>query len=292
MQSRITRRALLAAAICIPGCSGFPAAPSSGFLERLTAIRSRIGGRIGVHALDTHSGRRLRFDDDSRYAMASTFKLLLAAAILAGVDRGALSLDRRVPLTERDLVPYAPVTSKHTQRGWITVRELCAAIIEVSDNPAANLLLGFIGGPEGLTRFARTLGDRMTRLDRYEVELNSNLPDDPRDTTSAGAMAASVERVLVGDVLTEDSRALLIDWLVNATTGLKRLRAGLPQHWRVGDKTGSGANGALNDVAIAWPRGRRPVIMAVFMSGSTQSADALNAAHAEIAGEIVRELAL
>jgi beta-lactamase class A len=172
----------------------------------------------------------------------------------------------------------------------MTVRELCAAVVEVSDNPAANLLLKMIDGPAGLTRFLRSLGDRETRLDRYELELNSNLPGDPRDTTTPRAMVHSMEQVLTKQVLSSASRELLLGWMINASTGLKMFRQGLPPEWKVGDKTGKGANGAVNDLVIAWPPARKPVLIALYLSDSSQTVADLSAAHAEIGGIVAREV--
>jgi beta-lactamase class A len=253
-----------------------------GITQRLEAIRARIGGRLGIYALDTESGKHIGFDDTSRYAMASTFKLMLAAAVLTAVDKGTLALEQKVAITAADVLPHAPVTSKYVAAGSITIRELCAAAVEESDNAAANLLLARIGGPAGLTDFMRSLGDKVTRLDRTELTLNSNLPGDPRDTTTPRAMVLSMEKVLTKPTLSDASRDLLIDWLVRATPGLKRIRSGLPQDWKVGDKTGTGQTGAVNDLAIAWPPQRRPILMAIYMSESKLPTEQLAAAHAEI----------
>lgn len=266
------------------------AAPTGGFAGQIQAVRDRIGGRLGVHVLDTHSGRRWGFDDDSRYAMASTFKMFLAAAILQRVDFGSIALDQQVRLQASDILAHAPVTSKRLEQGTITVRELCAAVVEVSDNPAANLLLKMIDGPAGLTRFFRSIGDRETRLDRYELELNSNLPGDPRDTTTPRAIVHSMEQVLTRQVLSSASRELLLGWMINASTGLKMFRQALPADWKAGDKTGRGANGAVNDLVIAWPPGRKPVLAALYLSESPSNANELSAVHAEIGGIIVREV--
>lgn len=282
----LTRRSFLtgsSALLC--GCSLLRAHEPE-VEERLRAIGQRIGGRLGVHAHDTGTGRRIDLAGGERFAMASTFKLPLAAAVLERCDRGVLALDDHVAYAARDLVPHAPLTEKSLARGFMTIEELCAAIVTVSDNPAANLLLAQLGGPAELTRFLRGLGDEVTRLDRIEPDLNENRADDPRDTTSPRAMADTAARLLTGDVLKPASRERLIGWLITAETGLMRIRAGLPSDWRAGDKTGTGASGAVNDVAIAWPRGRAPIVIAVYMSGSQQSVETLSRAHAEVAGVI------
>lgn len=252
------------------------------------ALLARLGGRLGVYAIDTGSRAQLDLNGEERFAMCSTFKLLLAAAVLARVDAGALRLDHRVAFGAKDMVPYAPVTSARLAEGAMSVRDLCAAAMVLSDNPAANLLLPLVGGPSGLTRFLRDLGDPVTRLDRTEPELNTNLPGDLRDTTTPVAMARSMERLLAGPALTEPSRSQLIAWAVDSKTGRRRLRAGLPPGWEVGDKTGSGMNGAVNNVAIAWPPGRAPILVASFMSGSTLPGSRLDAAHAEV-GRLVAQ---
>jgi beta-lactamase class A len=163
-------------------------------------------------------------------------------------------------------------------------------VVEVSDNPAANLLLKMIDGPAGLTRFLRSMGDRETRLDRYELDLNSNLPGDPRDTTTPRAMVHSMEQVLIKDALSSAARELLLGWMINASTGLQMFRHGLPTDWKVGDKTGKGSNGAVNDLVIAWPPGRKPVLVALYLSDSKRSIAELSAVHAEIGAMVAREV--
>ena len=214
--------------------------------------------------------------------MCSTFKLLLAAQVLSQVDAGKLDLERRIVYGSADLLPTSTVTSKHVAEGALSVRELCAAIVEVSDNAAANLLLGVVGGPVGLTEFLRRSGDQVTRLDRKEMELNTNLPGDLRDTTTPAAMAGTVANLLTGGALAPASRDRLIGWMKTSSTGVRRLRAGLPEGWSAGDKTGTGTRGAVNDVMIAFPPGRKPVIAAVYLSESTLPTLDLEAAHREI----------
>ncbi|HEY0113326.1 MAG TPA: class A beta-lactamase [Allosphingosinicella sp.] len=261
--------------------------------DRFGAIRATLGpgGRLGVAAIDTGSEKELRFDADSRYAMASTFKLPLAAAVLALADRGELSLSEELRFGPGDPLPNSPVVEANLKAGRLSIVRLCSAIVERSDNSAANLLLRRIGGPAALTRFFRAWGDPVTRLDRYEMELNSNLPGDPRDTTSPAAMARLTGRLVLGDVLARQSRNHLSTWLRKAVPGPDRLPAGLPEGWMAGHKTGTGANGALNDVAIAWHSIRAPIVIASYQSGGNASAQARAAAHASVAGLVMEAFA-
>jgi beta-lactamase class A len=247
------------------------------------------GGRLGVAALDVATGRRIGHDEHGLYAMCSSFKLPLAAAILAEVEAGRMTLDQEIAFTRADLFSNSPVVEAQLARGRLTVERLCAAAVEVSDNAAANLLLARIGGPAGMTRFFRSAGDNVTRLDRMEPALNSNIPGDPRDTTSPAAMVGLLHNILLGDRLRPASRARLIGWMEGATTGLTRLRGGLPAGWRAGDKTGTG-NGANNDVAIAWPPGRGPILIASYTDGREEDMAVRNPVHAAIARRIVAAL--
>lgn len=281
----IDRRALLAGALALgAGCAGYPEEGRRARTDfRSLQANLGSGGRLGIAALDTGSGRWLLHDENGRYAMASTFKLALAGAILAEVERGRLALDQEIAFSRADLVPYAPVIEAGLERGRLPVERLCAAIVEVSDNAAANLLLARIGGPAGLTAFIRRCGDGVTRLDRTETSLNSNLPGDPRDTTTPLAMAGLMRTLLLGGAVGAASRARLAGWMEGASTGRARLRAGLPASWRSGDKTGNGANGAANDLAIAWPPGRAPILIACYQSGGTAERPARDAVHASVA---------
>jgi beta-lactamase class A len=282
----IDRRELLALA----GAAVLAApARAAGAARELKSIQKRIGGRLGVHVLDSQSGKRFGHDENSRYAMASTFKLPLAAALLWQMDRGAFGPERPLPISQRDVLQNSPAVEAKLAAGAtsMTIRELCAAVIMQSDNAAANVLLAGIGGPAALTDFFRkSVGDEVTRFDRNEPQLNSNQPGDPRDTTTPRAMAESLLRIFTQDVLSLPSRAMLIDWMIGSRTGLARVRAGIPKSWQVGDKTGTGNNGAVHDVVVAYPPGRRPIFIVVYMSESKKTTPELEAAHADI-GRIV-----
>ncbi len=215
--------------------------------------------------------------------MCSTFKVLLAAQVLSRVDAGRVALDRVIPYGAADLLDYAPVTRAHVAEGRMTVDGLTAAAVEQSDNTAANLLLATVGGPAGFTQYLRSIGDQLTRLDRIEPALNSAEPGDDRDTTTPAAMLKDMQVVVLDAALTRRSQDRLVNWLVGGTTGDTKLRAGLPSGWRVGDKTGTGAHGSNNDVALAWPPSGVPVMIAAYSVGSAATEAARDAALAEVA---------
>ncbi len=270
MRAKLSRRGLLTGAAA-SALLLVPAAPAVANDRRRTA-RARLRelersytGRIGAFALDTGTGATVGHRLHERFPLLSTFKVLAGGAILRTArqsDPGLL--DRLIRWTAADLVPYSPVTELHVDTG-LTMAELCHAAITRSDNTAGNLMLRQLGGPSAITRFAGSLGDPVTRLDRWEVELNDWHPAERRDTTTPAAMAANLRALTVGHGLVRADRERLIGWLRASVTGDTRIRAGLPATWTVGDKTGTSSSyGAANDLAIAWPPHAAPLIISVY----------------------------
>jgi beta-lactamase class A len=255
---------------------------SSDLSREIARIESGLEARLGVAILDTATGQRMSHRGSERFPMCSTFKMLACAAVLKRVDVGQEDLERRIRFETTDLVTYSPVTKDRVGGNGMTLAELCDAVMTRSDNTAGNLILKSLGGPSGVTTFARSLGDPVTRLDRWETDLNEATPGDPRDTTTPDAMTANLHSLAVDAVLSPRSRDQLTAWLVANKTGDARLRAGLPKDWRIGDKTGSGELGTTNDVAVIWPPQRKPLIVSVYMTETETSFDDRNAAVAEI----------
>lgn len=273
----ITRRGWLSSAL--PAIGGFMIAGRNTFAKpvkvnrlsfaaQLTELEEKSGGRLGVAFLDTATNASAGHRADERFPMCSTHKLLSVAAVLTRVDNGKERLDRYVHYTQKEIVRYSPYTLPRVGDEGLPIRELCEAAIALSDNTAANLLLASIGGPAGFTAFVRMLNDHVTRLDRNESLLNECSPGDPRDTTSPSAIVSDLRVLTLGNALTPTSRNLLISWLTQCKTGVQRLHAGVPPDWKEGDKTGTGARGTSNDVAIFWPPQHAPVLAAVFLTAS------------------------
>lgn len=268
----IDRRGLMAgaAALTIAGCAGpRQVLPSVSANAALAALEARVGGRLGALVLDTASGRMTGHHYGELFGMCSTFKLALAGAVLHLADKGRLNPSAELRYTEADMVPHAPVTGPNLTKGAMRIIELAEATQKTSDNVAANLLIRHMGGPAAVTALLRSWGDDVTRLDRYETEMNNVPPGEERDTTTPRAFAQTMARLLTTDrILSPASRALLIQWMVDTTTGGKRIRAGLPASWGSGDKTGSANspnyNNKTNDVAIFWPPARMPVIVTAY----------------------------
>lgn len=256
----------------------------------VAAAEARLGARIGVAVLDDETGRAWNHRAAERFPLTSTFKALAGAALLARVDRGEETLDRRVVFAATDLVTWSPTTEKRVGAPGMTLAEIAEAAITLSDNTAGNLLLTAIGGPAGLTTFLRGLGDDATRLDRWETDLNEAAPGDPRDTTTPAAAVRTLRDLMLGKALTPASRAKLADWLLGDRVGDALLRAGLPKSWKIADKTGAGGNGARAVVAVVWPPERKPLTIAVYVAETSATMAERNAAIAEIGAAIARSI--
>lgn len=287
-RSRYSRRSVLAGLCALPlasmsaafiTCTSAEASPLSAAKEKslqknLAELEASTGGRLGVTA-SAEGGKVFSYRGDERFPMCSTFKVLAAVAVLR--DKPGI-LEQRIHFAKNDIQPWSPVTEKHIEDG-MTVSELCAAMLQHSDNTAANLVLAQLGGPAGLTTIARSFGDTTFRLDRWEVELNTAIPGDMRDTTTPRAMCRTLNGLLCGNLLKAPARKQLTDWMLACATGAGRIPAGAPQGWRPAHKSGSGENGTANDVGILLPPGNpeqattrkgknRPLVVALYLTGS------------------------
>ncbi len=280
----------VAPATAAPAAPG-PVKPEAAAEVALAALEARSGGRLGVFAIDTASGARIGHRADERFPLCSTFKAILAGAVLHRSQRQPGFLEQRIRFGREDLVTYSPIAEQHLE-GGLTVAEMAAATVQYSDNTAANQLMARLGGPAGLTAFARSTGNRTFRLDRWETALNSAIPGDPRDTDTPSGMGTSLQALVLGSALRPPQRRRLQDWLIGNTTGDRRVRAGVPPGWRVGDKTGTcGAYGTANDVAVLWPPERGPIVLAIFHTQAdpaAQTQDGVLAAAATIVAEAFR----
>lgn len=241
------------------------------FERNMAELEQSSNGRIGVALLDADGRTVLAYREDERFPLCSTFKAVLAAAILKHGETDGGFLGKTIVYGQQELVSWSPVTEKNRAKG-MTVLDLCAAAVRHSDNTAANLLMRERGGPEGVTAFARSVGDTVFSLDRWETELNAAEPGDARDTTSPLAMAETLRSIVLGDVLSPEGRTLLQGWLKSSTTGDGAIRAGLPEGWTVGDKTGSGSYGTTNDIAVIWPPSGPPFVLAVYFTQTRKDA--------------------
>ena len=291
----LRRREFLMAPIAATAllASATGAAPPARRFDAAARLRSLEVGpaRLGVCFLDTGTGEVSGNRMEEHFAMCSTFKLALVAACLRESDQGRLDLAQILTYSEADLLPWAPVTGKNLASGGMSIAALAQAAQERSDGVAANLLVKRLGGPAAVTAKFRDMGDTMTRLDRYEPDLGLVLSADLRDTTTPLAMAQLVQRITTGDLLKSGSREQLLLWMQNTNTGPHRLRAGLPSEWRTGNKTGTGrAEGTTNkcnDVAITFPPGSPPIIIAAYFDSGEYTAQT-ERRHEDVLAEVGR----
>ncbi|MFJ2664085.1 class A beta-lactamase [Nocardia fluminea] len=295
LRVRIAAIALAISAVTFTACASNDAAsaPSASTTVPATAtfadLEAKYGARLGLSVVDTGTAATANYREGERFPMASTFKGLACGALLQAHPLSTGYFDQVIRYTAADIVVNSPETEKHIDTG-MTVTALCDAAITLSDNTAGNMLLRLLGGPAGFTAFLRTLGDTVSRLDRWEPELNTAIPGDERDTTTAAALVANYRALVLGTALQEPERAQLATWLKASKTGAKRIKAGLPTDWIVGDKTGSPAYGSALDVAIAWPPNRAPLVLAVLTTKPDQNAEPSNDLVAEATKDAVAQL--
>lgn len=251
----------------------------------LRAIERRFGGRIGVLGLDTGTGLTVAHRADQRFLMCSVAKVGVVAAVLERVQRRLLSPEQIITYSAADLLPYSPVTTRHLATG-LSIGQLCAAAVSRSDNTASRLLMALVGGPGGVTAFFRSFGSEVTRFDRFEPELHEAVVQG-LDTTTPAAFARDLQALVLGGALTPASSRLLTRWLIESTTGAEQIRAGVPQGWTIGDKTGAGCGGESNDVAVIRPPGREPLVLTIFTVADNPQAVDPAAVIAEVAAAVV-----
>ena len=282
----LTRRDFLVvfSALAVPALTYADSKRCAVIEAKLAQLERSNGGRLGVTVLDMATEERCGIHGDERFPMCSTFKFLLAAAVLQRVDHHQEKVDRAIAIPPKPLLSNSPLTEPHAG-GTMTVAQLCEAALIRSDNTAANLLLETIGGPPGITRFCRSIGDEATRLDRTETSLNEATPGDPRDTTTPSAMADNLNKILLGNVLSPAARGQLTVWMQANQTGLDKLRAGVPKAWRAADKTGSNGENTMNDIGVFWPAGRKPIIVTAYIT-ECPGADSKRAAMLKRVGQL------
>ena len=244
----------------------------------LVKLETGFDGRIGVYALNTANHEKIEYRASERFPFCSTSKALVAAAILKESETDPRLLENNIHYTQQfvNASVWTPITIQHVNTG-MSVKELCIAAIDYSDNGAMNLLVELLGGTKSVTVYARSIGDKVFRLDRLEPDLNTAIPGDKRDTTTPFAMGNSVQKLTLGTALKPSQRAMLITWLKNNTTGATRIRAGVPKDWIVGDKTGTGEYGTNNDIAIIWPPKCAPIVLAIYTTQHKKDAKANDA---------------
>jgi len=283
------RCALLAGLSALMSLSLVPAASAAedAITSAAKQAEASLKARVGVAVLDTGSGRRWVYHANERFPMASTFKTLACAALLnAGRDKTATEITIR----KKDLQAYAPVTSKMVGQ-TASAGELCAITLRSSDNTAANKVVETVGGPSTVTAFLRSAGDKVTRLDRVEPELNRSEPGDKRDTTTPTAMVDTIRGLVLGSTLTPENRKQLTDWLEANEVGGPLLRAAIPGDWRIADRTGAGGHGTRGVVGVMWPPKGAPIVAAVYLTETKATMEQRNAAIADIGRAMVKALA-
>ena len=265
-------------------------AGSDGLIKVVAEIEEKLSARIGMAVYDQETGKSWEYHANDRFPLSSTFKTIACAALLKKVEQGEENLGRRIVFAKEDLVTYSPITENHTAPKDMSLEDLCHATMTMSDNTAANLVLNSLGGPVAVTEFIRSVGDKTTRLDRIETELNEATPGDLRDTTTPKMMASAITKLILGDALSPASRSQLKEWMIANKVADSLIRASVPEDWVVADRTGAGGYGSRSITAVMWPPHRKPIIAIIYITETKAAFKDRNAAIAEIGTAIVNVL--
>lgn len=241
--------------------------------EKIKTLEKSFDGKIGVYAIDTNNNKIVSYRADERFPVQSTMKLMGVAALLKQSDHDKNLLREKIHYTQEDLMPWHPITGKYLTRG-MTFAALAEAAMSYSDNSAIDIIIKKLGGPKSVTDFARSIGDEAFNIEHYEEDLNAN-PKNIQDTSTPKNMAINVQKLTLGNILTQAQQKQLVIWMRNSTTGYQRIRAGVPIGWVVAEKTGGGLGGGYgiaNDIGILWSPLCKPIVLAIYTVQNQQDA--------------------
>lgn len=254
-------------------------------VDKIKVIERQIGAQIGVAIYDVKTQDLWNYNGDFRFPLMSTFKTLACAKLLSDVDKGYQSFETSVVIQKDSLVTWSPITKNHIGE-MFSLKQACSAAMIMSDNTASNIVLDGINGPISLTKFLRSIGDNITRLDRIEPFLGEAVKGDLRDTTTPNAITESLHKLLFGRVLSKESKTQLKQWMIDNKVSDSLLRSVLPRDWSIADRSGAGGFGSRGITAVVWSAIRSPLIISIYLTQTSASFDEQNKAIADIGKEI------
>ncbi|HAT7910067.1 TPA: class A beta-lactamase [Legionella pneumophila] len=254
--------------------------------NKLQAIEREYHLKIGIYALDTNSGHVITYHANDRFPFQSTCKFIGVSALLAS-DKSLL--EKQVSISPKELLFWHPISGQYVNQK-VSLRTLAEGAISYSDNTAINIIIRELGGLGAINQFAHNIGNSSFKIAHYEVNLNSN-PKINEDSSTPKDMALSIKKIMLEDVLNNQNKVLLLDWMRNNTTGYNRIRASVPLGWSVADKTGSGSYGIANDIGIVWSPACKPVILSIFTVSNQSDAKPSDAVIAQITKAAFEEFA-
>ena len=286
-QKSLFSKALITVMLCFSPISFALTNDFSPMEKEIRKIESELNSHIGVSILTVNSNESWSYKGNERVPLTSTFKTLLCANLLSNADKGNIALDEKVAVEKDKLITYSPVIEKHIGKS-VSLYDSCSATMTTSDNTAANIVLQKIGGPITLTKFIRNIGDDITRLDRYEPELNEGKPGDLRDTTTPNAITKTLNELLFGSALSEESQNQLKQWMIDNKVSDHLLRSILPSDWIIADRSGAGGYGSRSITSVFWPENTSPFIVSIYITQTKASFEQRNEAIVKIGKAILK----
>ncbi len=262
----------------------FPGYACDTLKKQIQTIIREKNASVGVAVL--YEGKELiTVNDEPDYPMMSTFKFPLALAVLEQLEKRQLPLDTEIYVGKSALKPdtYSPLREKFPEGDFnMPVSELLHYCVSLSDNNAADLLIGYIGGTPVLQHYLNKLGisDMIVRVTEEQMHQH---PESPLlNTTRPSTAVQLLDRFISKKLLSDPYQSFLERILTETATGTDKLKGLLPPGTAIGHKTGSsdrndkGIKLADNDMGfVMLPDGKRYTI-AVFIKNSGES-DKINA---------------
>ncbi|KTT83107.1 BlaZ-like penicillin-hydrolyzing class A beta-lactamase [Mammaliicoccus sciuri] len=231
--------------------------------QDLKKVEDKYDANIGVYALNTATDEEITFNEDKRFAYASTFKAVSSAMLLEKTPHN--ELNNKVHVSKEDIVPYSPVLEKFINKD-ITIKKLIEATMLYSDNTANNMIIEELGGYKEVNKRLKSLDDKTTKPSRMEPELNIYDPKSNRDTSTPQAFGKTLNKLINDGRLSKENKAFLIDLMINNKSGDTLIKKGAPKNFKVADKSGQAITYASrNDVAFVYPKGEsKPIVLVIF----------------------------
>lgn len=231
--------------------------------QDLKKVEDKYDANIGVYALNTATDEEITFNEDKRFAYASTFKALSSAMLLEKTPHN--KLNKKVHVSKEDIVPYSPVLEKFINKD-ITIKKLIEATMLYSDNTANNMIIEELGGYKEVNKRLKSLDDKTTKPSRMEPELNNYNPKNNKDTSTPQAFGKTLNKLINDGRLSKENKTFLIDLMINNKSGDTLIKKGAPKNFKVADKSGQAITYASrNDVAFVYPKGEsKPIVLVIF----------------------------
>lgn len=278
--------AFVLSSVCLIGLSSMH---NTTFAKDIEQIENEYNTKVGIYGINTENGKAYQHNADERFTFASTYKAIASGILLNKVAPS--ELNKKVEINESEIVANSPVTEQYIGK-IMSLKALIKASMLQSDNTANNKIMQELGGVNGLKHELVQLGDDVSEPQRLEPELNYFDPNSKADTTTPRAAAQTLNSILTSNEMNESNLSLLKQTMIENKTGDTLIKAGMPNSYTVGDKSGQALTYATrNDLAFIYPKGQdKPIILAIYSKQDQKDAKPNDKVISDSAREVIKYL--